>query len=125
MGAEKSKTAEFIKRVEAARDDLVSLTQELIRIHKLNPPGENYQKICEYLARRLSGRGFAVEMVRAYGTPGDSDKYPRWNILAPNPGGKARDSFPFNSHPDCGQRGTVRVTHPLRRDRAHGQTARL
>ena len=40
-------------RLEAKRDDLVALTQELVRIPTVNPPGVNYRDICEILARRL------------------------------------------------------------------------
>lgn len=100
MGVVKSKTAEFITQIEAKRDDLISLTQDLIKIPTLNPPGENYLEICEYLARRLSGRGFSVEMVRAYGTPGDSDKYPRWNVIARHEGAHTGECVHFNSHID-------------------------
>ena len=32
------------------RDELVALTQALVRIPTVNPPGENYREICELLA---------------------------------------------------------------------------
>ena len=35
--------------IAARRDDLIALTQDLIRIPTLNPPGENYRLICEFL----------------------------------------------------------------------------
>ena len=44
--------------IDARRDDLIALTQDLIRIPTLNPPGENYRLICEYLETRLKPRGF-------------------------------------------------------------------
>ena len=31
--------------IDNKRDDLISLTQDLVRIPTLNPPGENYLKI--------------------------------------------------------------------------------
>ena len=64
--------------ITARRDDLVALTQDLIRIPTLNPPGRNYREICDYLAARLSDKGFEVEMIRAFGAPADSETYPRW-----------------------------------------------
>jgi len=64
------------------RDDLIALTQDLIRIPTLNPPGENYREICDYLDRRLRGAGFQTQLIRAFGTPGDCDAYPRWNVVA-------------------------------------------
>ena len=45
-------------RIDALRDDLVDLTQALIRIPTLNPPGDNYLEICEFLARRLKAWGY-------------------------------------------------------------------
>ena len=34
-------------------------------------------------------QGFATEFVRGEGTPGDSDRYPRWNLVARREGGAA------------------------------------
>ena len=100
MNAKVDKTAEFTARIDAARDDLIALTQDLIRIPTLNPPGNNYLEICEYLARRLTTRGFQIQLIRAYGTPGDSDSYPRWNVVARREGKHAGDCVHFNSHID-------------------------
>ena len=63
--------------LDAKRDDLIALTQDLIRIPTLNPPGEAYREICEYLDARLRRHGFETQLIRAKGTPGDSEKYPR------------------------------------------------
>ena len=86
--------------IAARREDLIALTQDLIRIPTLNPPGENYREICEYLDRRLSAKGFATQLIRAEGAPGDSDRYPRWNILARREGVHRGDCVHFNSHTD-------------------------
>lgn len=82
------------------RDDLIQLTQDLIRIPTLNPPGENYREICEFLDRRLSVKGFETQLIRANGAPGDSDRYPRWNIIARREGTRPGDCVHFNSHTD-------------------------
>lgn len=87
-------------RIAAKRDDLVALTQDLIRIPTLNPPGENYREICDYLDRRLRAHGFATQLIRAEGAPGDSDRYPRWNIIARCDGARTGDCVHFNSHTD-------------------------
>ena len=50
----------LLSRIAGKRDDLIALTQDLIRIPTLNPPGENYRDICDYLDRRLSKSGFAL-----------------------------------------------------------------
>ena len=76
-------------RITDKRDDLIRLTQDLIRIPTLNPPGENYREICDFLDKR-----------RAHGTPGDSEKYPRWNIVARRDGAQTGECVHFNSHTD-------------------------
>ncbi|MBB4022551.1 MULTISPECIES: acetylornithine deacetylase/succinyl-diaminopimelate desuccinylase family protein [Actibacterium] len=86
--------------VDARRDDLVALCRDLIRIPTLNPPGLNYREICGYLAERLARSGFGVELVRAEGTPADSSKHPRWNIIARHEGARPGECVHFNSHHD-------------------------
>ena len=88
------------EEIDARREDLIQLTGDLIRIPTLNPPGENYRDICEYLADRLRPQGFEIEMVRAHGSPGDSEKYPRWNVIARREGKRAGECVHFNSHID-------------------------
>ena len=102
--------------IAARRDDLVRLTQDLIRIPTLNPPGRCYREICDYLAARLERSGFAVELLRAQGTPGDSDAHPRWNIVARRQGARPGDCLHFNSHHDV-----VEVGHGWTRDPFGGQ----
>ncbi len=94
------KRREFMKRVDRKQGELIALTQELIRIPTLNPPGEFYRDICEYLDKRLKGIGFQTELIRAFDTPGDSEKYPRWNIVARFEGARAGECVHFNSHID-------------------------
>ena len=107
--------------IEARRDDLIALTQDLIRIPTLNPPGENYREICDFLDRRLSASGFATEMVRAVGSPGDSDRYPRWNIVARREGARAGDCVHFNSHTDVVDVGRGWTRDPFGGELADGR----
>ncbi len=88
------------QRIEEARDDLIALTQALIAIPTVNPPGEGYAEICALLEQRLKLRHFSIEKVRAVGALGDSDQYPRWNIVARHEGGSAGECVHFNSHTD-------------------------
>ena len=98
--------ADRLKAEIAAReDDLVALTQELIRIPTLNPPGREYRTICDYLDRRLLRSGFQTELIRAKGALGDSDKYPRWNIVARREGRAPGQCVHFNSHIDVVETG--------------------
>ncbi len=100
----------LIAEVEARRADLVALTQDLVRIPTLNPPGRNYRALCDMLAARLAPR-FEVELVRAHGAPGDSEAYPRWNLIARRKGARDGDCVHFNSHHDV-----VEVGHGWTRD---------
>ncbi|BDY14353.1 succinyl-diaminopimelate desuccinylase [Sulfitobacter pontiacus] len=93
-------TSTLSTAIIAKRDDLIALTQDLIRIPTLNPPGQDYRLICEYLDTRLRKHGFETQLIRAFGTPGDSEKYPRWNIVARREGRRAGECVHFNSHTD-------------------------
>lgn len=108
----------LFKRIDGARDDLVALTQDLIRIPTLNPPGENYAAICDLLDVRLSRAGFETTWVRAEDAPGDSDRYPRWNLIARHEGARPGDCVHFNSHTDV-----VEVGHGWTRDPFGGEVS--
>ena len=86
--------------IEAREDALVDLAQQLIRIPSVNPPGEFYRDCAELIGRRLEPRGFTIEYMRAEGAPGDSDRYPRWNVIARREGGLRGPCVHFNGHID-------------------------
>lgn len=96
----------LLAAIDSRRDDLIALTQDLIRIPTVNPPGEAYLEICEYVQKRLGTAGYDTQMVRAQGTPGDSDRYPRWNLVARREGGGRGDTVHFNSHHDVVETGS-------------------
>ncbi|WP_299733597.1 acetylornithine deacetylase/succinyl-diaminopimelate desuccinylase family protein [uncultured Tateyamaria sp.] len=87
-------------RIDDKRDDLIALTQGLIRIPTLNPPGRHYHDVCALVEARLKAHGFETQMIRAKGTPGDSDRFPRWNLVARREGRRAGECVHFNSHHD-------------------------
>lgn len=99
--------------IDARRDDLVALTQDLIRIPTVNPPGDCYRDVCEYLERRLSKSGYQVELLRAEGAPGDSDKHPRWNVVARRVGASPGETVHFNSHHDVVETGSGWTSDPF------------
>jgi len=119
--------ARLMQAIAGREADLIALTQALIRIPTLNPPGLNYLTICEFLAARLRAGGFAVEMIRAHGAPADSDKYPRWNLVARREGGRPGDCVHFNSHHDVVETGHGWSVEPfggeLRDGRIYGRGA--
>jgi succinyl-diaminopimelate desuccinylase len=106
-------TENLLKIIEARREELVELAQALIRFPTINPPGEAYQPCAEFIGRRLGARGFAVNYVRAAGTPGDSERYPRVNVIARREGGTAGRCVHFNSHIDVVQTGAGWTLDPF------------
>ncbi len=112
-------------RIDAAREDLIALTQGLIRIPTLNPPGENYAAVCDFLDQRLSASGFETQWVRAEGAPGDSEQYPRWNLVARKEGPNTGECVHFNSHHDVVEVGAGWTKDPfggeIEGDRIYGR----
>jgi succinyl-diaminopimelate desuccinylase len=101
------------RSVEARRDELVELTRELIRFPTVNPPGEAYLPCAEFIGRRLAARGFHIEYVRAAGTPGDNERYPRINVIARLEGAGPGPCVHFNSHIDVVQSGAGWTLEPF------------
>ncbi len=93
-------------RIDACRDELVALTQDLIRIPTVNPPGDAYTPCAEFIGERLRGAGFSVEYLRAEGAIGDSDRYPRTNVVTRIEGAGPGDCVHFNSHIDVVRAGS-------------------
>lgn len=90
----------LFRRIDDRTDDLVALTQDLIRIPTVNPPGDAYTPCAEFIGDRLAKRGFQVTYRRARGSPGDSDRYPRTNVIARIEGARPGRCVHFNSHID-------------------------
>lgn len=105
--------ANLFKTIDARREELVDLARTLIRFPTVNPPGEAYQPCAEFIGGRLRERGFKVEYVRAAGTPGDSDRYPRINVIARREGNRPGPCVHFNSHIDVVQTGAGWTLDPF------------
>ena len=95
----------LLRAVDDRVDSLVALTSELIRFPTINPPGEAYRPCAEFLGARLRAAGFETELVRGEGTPGDSDRYPRTNVVARREGRSRGATVHFNSHIDVVEAG--------------------
>ncbi|WP_319532467.1 acetylornithine deacetylase/succinyl-diaminopimelate desuccinylase family protein [uncultured Cohaesibacter sp.] len=90
----------LVDHIEDREQDLVALTRDLIRFPTINPPGEAYEPCARYVGERLQRSGFALDYVRATGTPGDSERYPRVNLVARREGRGPGPCIHFNSHID-------------------------
>ena len=102
--------------IESRKESLIELTQDLIRMPTVNPPCAIYLEICEFLKKRLEASGFETQLIRAKGAIADSDKYPRWNIVAKYAGKNPGDCVHFNSHTDV-----VEVGHGWTKDPFGGE----
>jgi succinyl-diaminopimelate desuccinylase len=112
---------QLFKIIESRRDEMVALAQALIRFPTINPPGEAYQPCAEFIGGRLRARGFAVEYVRAAGTPGDSEQHPRINVIARRVGQGPGPCVHFNSHIDVVQTGAGWTRDPFAAQEVDGK----
>ena len=103
-----------IAAVESRRQDLVDLTVDLVAFPTINPPGEAYRPCAEYVGERLRKQGFSVQYLRAVGTPGDSDRYPRTNVIARREGRNPGPTVHFNSHIDVVEPGNDWTVDPFK-----------
>jgi succinyl-diaminopimelate desuccinylase len=101
------------RRIEDKRDDLVALTQALVRIPTVNPPGEAYRPCAELLGGRLAARGFEIAYIRGGGVVGDSEAYPRTNVVARIEGGAPGPTVHFNGHIDVVEAGAGWTREPF------------
>jgi succinyl-diaminopimelate desuccinylase len=106
-------TEALFGRIEARSEELVALTQDLIRIPTINPPGDAYVPCAELIGQRLSKRGFEISYLRAEGAPGDCDRYPRVNVLARREGKRPGPCVHFNSHIDVVEAGAGWTVDPF------------
>ena len=106
-------TDALLQRIEAKRAEVIALTQDLVRIPTVNPPGDAYEACARFLGERLARRGFKVEYIRALGAPGDSDAYPRTNVVARYQGRSPGQCVHFNSHIDVVEAGSGWTVDPF------------
>ena len=115
------------KAVDDRTDEMVALAVDLIRFPTVNPPGDAYAPCAEFIAGLLGRRGYETRLIRGEGAPGDSDKYPRTNVVARREGRGPGPTVHFNSHIDvveAGDRWTVDPFAGLVRDgRVYGRGA--
>ena len=105
---------EKLERAMAERQaTVVELTRELVAFPTINPPGEAYTPCAEFLGRRLRAAGFDVQYIRGEGAPGDSDRYPRTNVLGRLETGRPGPTIHFNGHLDVVEVGRGWTVEPF------------
>lgn len=91
----------------------MALTRSLVKIPTVNPPGDAYTECAELIGNRLKRRGFEVLYRRGVGTPGDSERYPRTNVIARIEGRRPGPCVHFNSHIDVVATGSGWTVDPF------------
>ncbi len=104
---------QLFRAIEARTDDLVALTADLIRFPTVNPPGDAYTPCAEFVGERMRRSGFETRFIRGEGTPGDSDRYPRTNVVARREGRSPGPTVHFNSHIDVVEAGEGWTVDPF------------
>ena len=111
----------LLNAIEEQKENIAELTCQLINIPTVNPPGENYLEICTFLQKRLRKNGFETKLIRAEGSLGDSDEYPRWNLIAQHDAGLKGDCIHFNSHTDVVAAGQGWTVEPFKASIKNGK----
>ena len=116
-----------LAEVEAARDEMVVFTAEMIRTPTVNPPGECYRDCAELIGRRLGATGLAVEYVEAEGRPEHTADYPRVNVVGRGAALPGRPRLHLNGHFDVVPPGDGWTVDPfagvVREGRIYGRGA--
>jgi succinyl-diaminopimelate desuccinylase len=90
--------AEVLREVERLTPEIVGLTQALVRIPTINPPGDCYADCAELIARTLRDLGYSVETLAPIGLPEHSERHPRINVVGKL--GSQGEVLHFNGHYD-------------------------
>ncbi|MEO7963343.1 MAG: acetylornithine deacetylase/succinyl-diaminopimelate desuccinylase family protein [Gemmatimonadaceae bacterium] len=89
-----------LRAAEDARDEIVHLTQALVRIPTVNPPGDAYEPCARFLGRTLASFGFDVEYFVATDRAEHTEAHPRVNVVGRRSGRSARPTLHLNGHID-------------------------
>lgn len=86
--------------VDAAADEIVGFTSELIRLPTVNPPGEAYADCAAVIGGMLQRCGFEVQYLPAIGRPEHTAVHPRINVVGRRAGRSDRPRVHLNGHFD-------------------------
>ncbi len=99
--------------IDAASDEMVDFTCELIRVPTVNPPGDAYEECAHVIGRRLAACGFAVEYLAAEGRAEHTITHPRINVIGLRQGATARPLVHLNGHFDVVPAGAGWTVDPF------------
>ena len=90
----------IIAEVDAAADELVSFTQDLVRMPTVNPPGAEYEACAVFLGDDLTRRGYDVEYIVAEDRPEHTPEHPRVKVVGSRRGSSGGPVVHLNGHID-------------------------
>ena len=93
-------TERVLRAVDAAADEAVAFTSELIRVPTVNPPGELYEDCARLIGNRLRSFEFDIEYYEAEGRPEHTPEHPRVNVVGTRRGRRERPLVHLNGHFD-------------------------
>jgi succinyl-diaminopimelate desuccinylase len=99
--------------VDAATEEVVAFTSDLIRVPTVNPPGEHYLDCARLIGERLDACGFDVEYFPAHGAAEHTAAHPRINVVGLRPGRAARPAVHLNGHYDVVPPGSDWTLNPF------------
>jgi succinyl-diaminopimelate desuccinylase len=90
----------ILAEIDAARDEIVACTVDLLRIPTVNPPGAEYAACAETIGHWLRRCRFEVSLHAAEGRPEHTATHPRINVVGRRTGRHARPCVHLNGHFD-------------------------
>jgi len=87
-----------LRTVDRLTDELIALTQALVRVSTINPPGDCYTDCAALIARTLHEFGYTVESLAAEGLSEHTTAHPRVNVVGSR--GEDQPVLHFNGHYD-------------------------
>jgi succinyl-diaminopimelate desuccinylase len=107
--------------VDAAADEAIAFTSDLIRIPTVNPPGDLYEDCARLIGAKLDACGFDVEYHPAEGRPEHTRSHPRVNVIGSRRGRRDRPVVHLNGHFDVVPAGDGWTGNPFSGDLRDGR----
>jgi succinyl-diaminopimelate desuccinylase len=90
----------LMAEIDAATDEMVDFTCDMLRIPTVNPPGDAYVECAQLIGQRLDAFGFVVDYPIAEGRPENTASHPRMNVIGLRQGLSMRPLVHLNGHFD-------------------------
>jgi succinyl-diaminopimelate desuccinylase len=90
----------LMAEIDAATDEMVAFTADMLRVPTVNPPGDAYVECAELIGRKLEAFGFTVDYPIADGRPEHTPAHPRMNVVGLRQGRSLRPLVHLNGHFD-------------------------